>query len=117
MPRKRKTPDHLRALIQNQAHFMNHTDELIRVKLEVPVENQAEHVRKGTVEQFIARAEGVNLLLERALCDWGCYAGFMYLGKPVRVRDEGSGFTIRHESVGTDHPEFQEWRRCYFTRS
>lgn len=117
MTRKRKTPDHLLKMIEWQTNFMNHTDEQIRVKLEVPVENQADHIREKTVEQMIGRAEGVNTLLEHALMDWGCWAGFQYVGKPKRVYNEDSSFTVQHTVVGHTHPEYAEWRRIYYTRS
>jgi hypothetical protein len=49
--------------------------------------------------------------------DYGCWAGFQYVGKPKRVYNEDSSFTVHHEIVGHDHPEYADWRRVYYTRT
>ena len=119
---KRKTSAFLRKLIERHIEKIAYIDEMIRVKTTVAVESQADHIKAGTVAEWEARAAGINALLEDALFIGGCYAGFMYQGEqkrryhPTGAPGEGGSWSTHYESVGSEHPEFKEWRRFYFTR-
>lgn len=108
MSRKKKTPDHIVNMLQRHADNVEHHEEMIQVKLTVPIENQAQHVRQNTVEQMIGRIEGMNTMVEEALHAYGCYRGFTYRARPKTI----DGTTVR-VFVGPNHPEFKEYRRTY----
>lgn len=101
-----KTTKIMRLAIEQYAEALAHTEELIRVKATVPVENQADHVRNGTPELWIARLEGQSVMLEHLLHRSNCYHGFFYVTE--RKRQDETRYAI-----GTDHPDFAEWRRDY----
>lgn len=114
MSQTRKTPKYLAALIERHADFCDHVDELIRVKTTVPVENQAQHVRDGTPELWIGRAEGYWIALETALMAYGCYAGFMHVGPKKAQLNSDNTVSYSWTGVGPNDPEYREWRRHYF---
>ena len=107
-----KTPQRLVKMIRRHIEYLNHIDEMIRIKTTVPVENQAQHIQNGTVEFWEGCAMGAGSMLNTALNDANCYAGFMYVGEPKRAAD-GSRYAV---SVTAADPEFKEWRRHYFTK-
>lgn len=115
-----KTPKALREAIADYDRAVEYTEELIRVKTTIPVENQAQHVRDGSPEVWIARLEGQWVMLESMLHRAHCYAGFQYLGPKVYQLIEGSAppqyISVRY-SIGCDHPDFAPWRRTYFTKN
>jgi len=116
MARKCKTPDKILELIKRHEAHIAYVDEMIRVKTTVPVENQAEHIRSKSIDYMEGLAVGANQMLENALFEYNCYAGFCYRGVPVTHRDEGGGTYLVAPYVGPDNPDFKEWRRQYFTR-
>ena len=107
-----KTPQRLVKMISRHIEYLDHVDEMIRVKTTVPVENQAWHIQNSTVEFLEGCAMGACMMLDHALADSNCYAGFMYVGPSKRSAD-GSAYA---ESVTATNPEFKEWRRHYFTK-
>lgn len=113
MARKCKTPAKLLALIERHQGTMRHIDEVLRVKRMVPVENQANHIREKSEDYWIGLAHGHSAMLETALFEHNCYAGFHYVGSTPVVLDEDTSFL---PSVGLEHPEYAAWRVSYLTR-
>ena len=114
---KRKTPPALAEMIlTKQPAYLLYVERLIEAKNTVPVECQGQHIREGSEEKWIARMEGYNTALEDALFSAGCYAGYMYVGEQHTQTDHTGEVSTWRESVKTDHPQFREWRRVYFTR-
>lgn len=94
------------------------TEERLRVKREVPVENQADHIRNTTEAEMVARMEGYSSCLEDTMHEFNCYGGFHYCGPVVKIplREPGSiPSTVRY-SVAEGHPDYLPWRRLYYTR-
>lgn len=116
MTRKCKTPAKVRELINCHMGYVDHVDEMIRVKTTVPVENQAEHVRSKSVDFMEGMAVGFNQMLEAVLFEHNCYAGYMNVGHKQSRPDEGPGVNYWSESVEPSHPDYADWRRHYFTR-
>jgi predicted naringenin-chalcone synthase len=113
MAQKKKTPKHLLDLLQRHEHSVQWTNEVLAAK-QLPLENQAELVQKHSSEYWIARQVGFNEAIEHALLSYGCYAGFAYLAaRPKFIEGTTEKFV---PTVGIDDPDFQEWRRKYFTR-
>lgn len=128
MARKRKTPPELaQVLMKRHEELLDHLEEMLRVKHEVPVENQASHIRDRTEAEMIARMDGYNACLEDVMRAFNCYAGFSYAG-PTRI-DPATGYKSRslfdsteaaeadsyYKTDITKAPRFAEWRRLYFT--
>lgn len=114
MARKKQTPTHLINLITRAIIHGEYVTEILRVKANVPVENQAEHVTRHTAEYWITLHEGYNTAVEDALHEYGCYHGFSYLvATPQTIDGSDQKFT---PTCGPDHPEFAEWRRKYHIR-
>lgn len=113
-----KTPKLLVESIAEYDRAVEHTEEMIHVKETLPLENQAPHIRAGSPEIWIARLEGQWVMLESLLHRAHCYAGFMYVSKPVRQlqADDGTVSTARY-GVGPDHAEYRDWARTYFTKA
>ena len=88
---------------------LKHFEEILRIKREVPVENQAAHVRDRGEDYWLGRIEGAVAQVEDALFDNKCYHGFMY------IDSKGMPLTLNGQHI-TEHPEFKEWRRRYFTK-
>lgn len=105
---KRKTPKALAAVVITRHRLqIEHTEELLRVKRTVPVENQADHVKRLTEEQIVARMEGYNTCLEDAMHESNCYAGFHNYG-PKQA--DGARYQVPPGSE-----DFLDWRRIYYT--
>jgi predicted naringenin-chalcone synthase len=115
MAQRKRTPKHLKKLVEYAENHAMHVTEMIRVKLKIPVENQAEHVREASIEALIARQQGFNSAVEAVLMEYGCYAGFSYLAAtPQWIAGTEDGSFV--PSVGPDHAEYAEWRRRYYTQ-
>lgn len=108
MARTKQTPPHLAALLDRHRDTLNWIDEVLATKQRVPVENQADHVRRP-VEYWEGIAYGANLTIENALHTYGCYRGFTYVGEQRTL----AGDKKYNPGVNLAHPEFREWRRCY----
>ena len=89
---------------------LKHFEEILRIKREVPVKNQAAHVRDRSEDYWLGRIEGVVAQVEDALFDNKCYHGFGY------IDSKGNWLTMDGLNRITEHPEFKEWRRRYFTK-
>lgn len=110
----RKTPAKIIALIKRHDAQMEYITEILRVKRTVPVENQAAHVRYGE-DYWKGLAHGYSGMLENALHEHGCYAGFCYVGSNrMRAEDAGESWPNR---VGIDDPDYESWRVSYQVRS
>lgn len=104
MPRKTKTPAKIIELIASQQRAVAHTTESLRLKKIVPLENQETHLRTLSEDKIVGFMEGVNSMLESALMQFNCYAGFYYQSP------DG-------DRLGRiDTPDFAEWRRNYIVR-
>lgn len=96
---KAKTPTKVIAMMQYQQNMLRHVDEQIE---------QA----KDNVDKYywVGLASGINFILEEALRQHNCYHGYTYQCRNVVVLDNGQEF---RPMCGTEHPEFEEWRREY----
>ncbi len=106
-----KTPKSVVALMANQQALMDHITEVLRVKRETPIEYQASHVRDKSEEYYIGLADGTNSMLENALHQHKCYAGFFYMGVTKKNWDGSS----HCQSTGPGKSDYAEWRRMYYT--
>ena len=113
---KKKTPAFLVELISRHMDAVYHLDELLRVKRTVRPENQGAHIREKTEAELIAHLQGKTAMLEDALFCYGCYGGFCYRGPKKMVRLPNCDTFIMSDVIDPKHPDFQEWRRDYFTR-
>lgn len=114
MAQRKKTPKHLVELIEQFHQYRDHMEERMRVKITVPEENQADHVRETSIDRSIGMVTGAWVMLEAALMAYGCYAGYMHVGPAVKQADG----TIRREGhvpVGSD--VYADWCRTYFVRT
>lgn len=111
----RKTPKHLLPLFDRHQALIEHVTEVLRVKRTVPLENQANYIKEKPEEYWIGLADGYNGLLESALHESKCYAGFCVIGA-TKVRVEGTESEYYYPSIGWDHPEYAGWRRQYYIR-
>ena len=108
MSKKSKTPEALaRVIMERHAAQIAHTEELLRVKREVPVENQADHVRAKTEAEIVAFTNGYSACLEQVMHEFNCYAGFHWFGP----KDADGGRRV----VSSESPDYLEWRRLYYT--
>jgi hypothetical protein len=107
MPRKKQTPPHIAELLARHDAQLDWVDEILATKARVPVENQAEHVKRP-VEYWEGFAYGANSTVENLLMAYGCYRGFTYVGPKVTL--DGKSY---NPGVGLAHPDYKEWRRCY----
>jgi hypothetical protein len=105
-----RTSRALIAAIQQYDSAVVHTAELIRVKLTVPVENQAAHIQDGFPALWIARLQGQYVMLESMLHHGKCYAGYYFVNP--NVADDSS----EPMQIGIDNPAFAEWARHYVIR-
>lgn len=112
MAQTKRTPKHLRELIQRHDEFINYCEERIAAKTTVPVENQAAHIRQTTVECIVGQAEGAWVMLEAALMAYGCYAGYSNFG----LKQTNADGAAHRSSVTPGHPEYRDWFRIYYTR-
>lgn len=105
------TPKVVRELIDRHIEYLNYIDGILNVKRDVPLENQAEHVKSKSEEYWEGLADGANVMLENVLHAHHCYAGFMYVSP--KIFDEG----LPHwRGVGPQDPLYKGWRRHYFTK-
>ena len=107
MPRKKATPAHLADLLSRHRDTLAWIDESLAAKARLPLENQAEHIKRP-VEYWEGMAYGANNMVEQALMSYGCYRGFSYVGP--RVTLDGK---LHSPWVALNNPDFKEWRRSY----
>ena len=105
----RKTNKAAMVALDRFENQLKHFEEILRIKREVPVENQAAHVRDRGEDYWLGRIEGAVAQVEDALFDNKCYHGFMY------IDSKGMPLSLNGQRI-TEHPEFKEWRRRYFTK-
>lgn len=111
-----KTPKLLQLALAEYEMNLAYVEELIDAKENIPLGSQAAHVREGSPGLWIARLGGQQTMLEFMLHRAHCYAGFMYVSKPVRqLEADGTVSTARY-GVGPEHLEYREWARTYFTK-
>ncbi len=106
----RKTNKAAMVALDRFENQLKHFEEILRIKREVPVENQAAHVRDRGEDYWLGRIEGAVAQVEDALFDNKCYHGFGY------IDSKGNWLTMDGLNRITEHPEFKEWRRRYFTK-
>jgi hypothetical protein len=116
MSQKCSTPARLQSLIRQHTMNIENISDILRTKAHVALENQADFVKEHGAEYFEGQAAGMNAMLESALMEAHCYAGFHYFGEKKIHRDGEGNVSTSYESVGPDHPQFREWRRFYYTR-
>lgn len=107
-----KTTKAILALMQTQQELLKHVDEML-ASAHVPEENKSVWARGKSSDYWEGFAEGINTMLERALLDAGCYAGFGYQRRELTVLPDGTNY---RDKCGPTHAEFKEWRRIYFTK-
>lgn len=108
MTAKRKTPKYLIDLIAYQQDMMRYVDDSLRSKRTVPEECQPDHISSKPEDYWIGMANGVNTMLEQALCNVNCYRGFSY-----QARKANADGII--PMVGPEDSTYEEWRRYYYT--
>lgn len=111
MTRKKKTPPFMIEMLKRHAAGMDWVDEMIRVKMTVPVDSQANHIKDHDIDYFVGLADGQNAMMENALHSYGCYAGFQNVGPKVTT----DGVEYR-PWVGSAHSDYRGWRRVYCQR-
>lgn len=117
MSRKRKTPKELaRVIMERYVAMIEMTEERIRVKREVPVENQADHIRNTTEAEMVARMEGYSSCLEDTMHEFNCYGGFHNYGPKVQHVEDGKIVYSGRHSVSEKDADYLPWRKLYYTR-
>lgn len=107
-----KTTKSVAAMIANQEMMMDYISDIMRVKRDVPIEYQANHVSSRSEDYWIGLADGVNSMLEYAMHKANCYAGFSYMGEPKKVPDG----TMSSQSTRPGNADYAGWRRMYYTK-
>lgn len=113
MTRKCKTPAKVKAIMDFHVQQIEWITETLRVKRTVPIENQADHVKKSE-DYWLGLAHGYNAMLESVLHEHNCYVGFVYVGATAVGFDGCEPFI---PMVGVDHPEYASWRVRYLERT
>jgi hypothetical protein len=111
MSQNKKTPKHLIGLINRHKSQTEFTDEILWAKT-LPLENQTSVTQQNGEDWWIGRQVGLNQMIDDALYEYGCYAGFRYIAKSF-TEIEGKRMRL---PIGLDHPEYKEWRVEYLIR-
>jgi len=109
----RKTPKYILGLMEYQQGVMSHVTEILRVKNDVPIENQTSYIREKSEDYWVGLADGANAMLEEALRRANCYAGFQNQAEKPVVLESGDSFI---PWTRPDSPDYAGWRRQYLTR-
>lgn len=106
----RKTPAHVLKLLERFEEKMVHFEEILRVKANLPVENQADHVRNNSFDYYYGMIQGSVSSMEEVLHEFGCYHGFFYVGP-----DRFSLIHVAGQKI-QDNPDYRDWRIMFYTR-
>jgi len=110
----------LATMIEQHANLVKHTEEMLRVKRQVPVENQSDEVRDRTEGEIIAHVNGASGFLETVLVKSGNYEGYAYVAPPIMHGDGEIEWRRLVADTGRmieDTPGYAEWRRFYYLQS
>ena len=114
MTRKRKTPPELaRVIMERHAATIEHVESNLNVKRKYP-SAQAQWLKDKTEAEIIAWMNGYSACLEEVMFEFNCYAGFQHVG-PKTTENSIDGKSYSRDVIDRTHPEFEEWRRSYYT--
>lgn len=85
-----------------------HFEEVLRVK-QLPLENQARHIREKSIEFYEGWLSGVQMMTEFILHEQRCYHGFGYVDSNLKSLD----WQGVYEHI-TQHPEYRKYRVHYY---
>ena len=110
MANPNKTPKLIVSMIRHYENYVKWTDNIIlSSKLDPPA-------TKESPDQLIAQVQGLYLMIEHAMRETKCYAGYQYVGSTTSSGAEPVDYADR-TIVGSGDDQYREWRRRYYTVS
>lgn len=108
-----KTPSYARKLIERHQEQMLYVVDILRVKRNLPLENQMDWVKEKSEEYWIGLARGFSSALEDILHNANCYAGFGHLSTTISHDQNGKQFL---KPVHPNDPDYADWCVSYYVK-
>ena len=107
MLKPNKTTKLIRGMITHYETYVKWTENIIHSsKLDPPA-------TKESPDLLIAQVQGMYLMIEHAMRESKCYAGYQYVGSTAPDGAVPVGYADR-TVVGSGDTQYREWRRRYY---